>query len=90
MPRMGNYKLYDKPYPTIVDLIKGKNYDYVSYRLNFKGEYEFSGCFKVEKGEIIPLDGDTYDKYEEVIASEEWNMPEEGIIHGLSVVCECD
>lgn len=23
MPRMGNYKLYDKPYPTIVDLIKG-------------------------------------------------------------------
>lgn len=21
---------------------------------------------------------------------EEWNMPEEGIIHGLSVVCECD
>lgn len=80
MPRMGNYKLYDKPYPTIVDLIKGKNYDYVSYRLSFK----------VEKGEIIPLDGDTYDKYEEVIASEEWNMPEEGIIHGLSVVCECD
>ena len=62
---MSKYKKYNKPYPTIVDLIKGKNYDYVSYRLNFKGEYEFSGCFKVEKGEIIPLDGDTYDKYEE-------------------------
>lgn len=38
----------------------------------------------------IPLDGDIYGEYEEGIASEEWSMPEEGIIHGLSVVCECD
>lgn len=87
---MSKYKKYNKPYPTIGDLIKDKDYDYVSYRLNFKGEYEFAGCFKVEKGEIITLDGDTYGKYEEVIESEEWNIPEEGIIHGLSVVCECD
>ena len=85
---MAEYKKYNKPYPTIGDLIKDKDYDYVSYRLNFKGEDEFAGCFKSEKGEIIPLDGDTYDKYEEVIASEEWSIPEEEIIHGLSVVCE--
>lgn len=87
---MSKYKKYNKTYPTIGDLIKDKDYDYVSYRLNFKGEDEFAGCFKVEKGEIIPLDRDIYGEYEEVIASEEWSMPEEGIIHGLSVVCECD
>lgn len=80
---MSKYKKYNKTYPTIGDLIKDKDYDYVSYRLNFKCEDEFAGCFKVEKGEIIPLDGDIYGEYEEVIASEEWNMPEEGIIHGL-------
>lgn len=90
MPRMGNYKLYDKPYPTIGDLIKGKNYDYVSYRLVHESDYEFAGCFKVEEGEIIPLDGDEYYPGEEVVASEEWSMPEEEIYHGLSVVCECE
>lgn len=84
------YTLYDKPYPTIGDLIKGKNYDYVSYRLEHRGEYEFAGCFKVEDGEIIPLDYDTYYPEEEVVASEEWIMPEEGIFNGLSVVCECE
>lgn len=28
-----NYTTYDKPYPTIGDLIKGKDYDCISYRI---------------------------------------------------------
>ena len=31
-----NYTTYDKPYPTIGDLIKGKDYDCISYRVSAK------------------------------------------------------
>lgn len=75
-------KKYTKPYPTIGDIIAGKNFDYVSYRgydekrdsppatgNNIDGE--FCGCFKVADGKIIPLDGDSYYDSEDVIASEE-------------------
>ena len=44
------------------------------------------GCFKVKNGEIIPLDGDSYDDSEPVIATEEWTMPDEGIGEGLTVI----
>ena len=71
--------------------------DYVSYRgYDEKRNYppatgnntdgEFCGCFKVKNGEIIPLDGDSYDDSEPVIATEEWTMPDEGIGEGLTVI----
>ena len=94
-------KKYTKPYPTIGDIIAGKNFDYVSYRgydekRNFppatgnNTDGEFCGCFKVSNGEIIPLDGDFYGDDETVIASEEWTMPDEGIKKGLTVICEME
>lgn len=83
-------KYYYKPYPTIGELIKDKNYDYVSYRVSHK-DYEdgvFAGCFHTENGEIIPDDGDTYYKTEKVIASEEWAEPEAEVKNGLTVIVE--
>lgn len=82
----------NKPYPTIGDLIKDQNYDYVSYRLTMedKNESIFAGCFKAENGKIIPLDGDVYGLDEEVLRYEEWNKPEEGIYKGLTIVVDCD
>lgn len=90
-------KKYAKPYPTIGEIVAGKDYDYVSYRgYDEKRNYppvtgnntdgEFCGCFKVKNGEIIPLDGDSYDDSEPVIATEEWTMPDEGIGEGLTVI----
>lgn len=90
-------KKYTKPYPTIGEIIAGKDYEYVSYRgYDEKRDFppatgnntdgEFCGCFKVKNGEIIPLDGDSYDDSEPVIATEEWTMPDEGIGEGLTVI----
>ena len=41
---------YEKPYPTIEDITKDKNYDYVEYRLFTPALRKdiFAGCFKVE------------------------------------------
>ena len=94
-------KKYAKPYPTIGEIIAGKDYDYVSYRgYDEKRDFppttgnntdgEFCGCFKVVNGEIIPLDGDSYSNKETVIASEEWTMPDEGIEKGLTVIVEME
>ena len=72
---------------TIGDLIKNKDYDYVSYRLTLRdGSDTFAGCFASKDGEIIPLDGDIYDKDEEVLSYEEWYDTEEGIQSGLTVI----
>ena len=72
---------------TIGDLIKNKNYDYVEYRLIIPGDRDiFSGCFKSENGEIVPLDGDSYSKNEEVLRYEEWSNPKKDIKNGLTVV----
>ena len=81
-------KYYTKQYPTIGELIKDKNYDYVSYRVSHE-DYEegvFSGYFHTENGEIISDDGDIYCKSERVIASEEWIQPEAGVTNGLTVI----
>ena len=89
---------YAKPYPTIDEVIAGKNYDYVSYRGYDEKrnsppalpdgtiEGEFCGCFKVANGKIIPLDGDSYDASEPVISSEEWTKPDDGIKKGLTII----
>ena len=72
---------------TIGELIKNKDYDYVSYRLTLRdGSDTFAGCFASKDGEIIPLDGDIYDKDEEVLSYEEWYDTEEGIQSGLTVI----
>ena len=72
---------------TIGDLIKNKDYDYVSYRLTlWDGSDTFAGCFASKGGKIIPLDGDIYDKDEEVLSYEEWAKPEDDINNGLTVV----
>ena len=72
---------------TIGDLIKNKDYDYVSYRLTLpEGDDIFAGCFASKGGEIIPLDGDIYDENEEVLSYEEWSQPENDIKNGLTVV----
>lgn len=72
---------------TIGDLIKNKDYDYVSYRsMLHDGGNVFAGCFASKDGEIISLDGDTYDKNEEVLRYKEWTQPEDGMKNGLTVV----
>ena len=75
---------------TIGELIKEKDYDYVSYHVTLPNETDtlFFGCFKSDNGEIIPLDGDCYYKNEEVISYEEWSKPEDGINNGLTIVVE--
>lgn len=80
----------EKSYPTIGDLIKNKDYDYVEYRVTIPSANEqkdiFAGAFRTESGKIIPLDGDIYDKNKEVIKSEEWSDLENGIKNGLTVI----
>lgn len=77
-------------YPTIGDLIKNKNYDYVEYRINvsFTDEQKdiFAGAFRTESGKIIPLDWGIYDSDNEVIKSEEWSNPEKGIKNGITII----
>lgn len=76
---------------TIGDLIKNKDYDYVSYRLTLRDENDtFAGCFTSKCGKIIPLDGDIYDKDEEVLRYKEWSKPEDGIQNGLTVVVKTE
>ena len=75
---------------TIGDLIKNKDYDYISYRLTLpKGDDTFAGCFASKGGEIISLDGDIYNKNEEVLSYEEWTAPEDDVQNGLTIVVEC-
>lgn len=72
---------------TIGDLIKNKDYDYVSYRITLPdGTDTFFGCFSSKNGNIIPLDGDNYYKSEEVLSYEEWTQPEDNIENGLTII----
>lgn len=76
---------------TIGDLIKNKDYDYVSYRLTLPNDSDtFAGCFASKGGEIISLDGDIYDKDEEVLSYEEWTAPEDDIQNGLTIVVKTE
>lgn len=96
-------KKYKEPYPTIRDIIKGKNYDYVSYRMRFEKEkYEkrlpdyyfaegmFAGVFAVNNGEIVSLDNDTYYENEDVLESEEWVLLSDNLENpnGLTIIVE--
>lgn len=84
---------------TIKDLIKNKDYDYISWRVRLPLVYkntpgydagEFFGCCKSEGGKLIPLDGDIYDEDEVVLTYEEWSDPEEGVYNGLTVVVDTE
>lgn len=92
---------YTKPYPTIGDIIDAArhDFDYVSYRIpmnrkNFEAsendDGEFAGCFRTKNGIIHPLDGDSYSRDEPVLASEEWDSPEDGISNGLTVIIDVE
>lgn len=84
----------EKSYPTIGDLIKNKDYDYVEYRVTIPSADEqkdvFAGAFRTESGKIIALDGGIYDQNKEVIKSEEWSNPEKGIKNGLTITVNGD
>lgn len=80
---------------TVGDLIKNKDYDYISWRILLPKFYDvediFIGCCKSVGGKLISLDDDTiYDEYDEVLRWEEWSKPEKGIENGLTVVVKCD
>ena len=79
---------------TIGDLIKNKDYDYISYRMIIPvvndGESIFAGCFKSEGGKIISLDGDSYSEDEEVVDWSEFTNPSRGVENGLEVVVEAE
>ena len=76
---------------TIGDLIKNKDYDYVSYRLTLpNGNDTFAGCFASKGGEIISLDGDIYSNDEEVLSYEEQSQPEDNIQNGLTIVVKTE
>ena len=74
---------------TIGDLIKNKDYDYISYRLTLPdGDDIFAGQLASKNGEIISLDGDVYSKEEEVLSYEEWSQPEDNIKNGLTIIVQ--
>ena len=92
-----SHNRYKKPYPTIEEIISGKNYDYVDYRIRLnKNNYPklspkywfkegvFAGAFKVVNGEIVPLDYDTYSSKEPVLESEEWLQ--DNVTNGLTII----
>lgn len=76
----------------IRDLIKDKDYDYISWRVTAPAHFEepdiFFGAAKSENGKLIPLDGDNYYEDEVVVRYEEWSKGD--IKNGLTVVTEVE
>ena len=61
----------------IEDLIKKKDYDYISYHLKLSDDKNiFVCCFATKNGKIISLDGDSYSTSEEVLSYKEWSKLE--------------
>ena len=57
----------------------------VCHKKVYKTDYA-NQKIKSKNGEIIPLDGDIYDKDEEVLSYEEWTQPEDDIQNGLTIM----
>lgn len=59
---------------TIGDLIKNKDYDYISYRTVVPGCSGdiFTGIAQSKNGKLISLDGDYYSTDTEIVDYEEW------------------
>lgn len=78
----------------VKDLIKNKDYDYISYRLKMPddkvriyGESIFIGEAASKNGNLISLDGDIiYDEEDVVVEYKEWRKTEENINNGLTVI----
>ena len=77
---------------TVKDLIKNKDYDYISWRItapDWWGEPDmFFGACKSKNGELIPFDHDTYSEDEEVVRYEEWTN--DTFENGLTIVVETE
>lgn len=77
---------------TVYDLIKDKDYDYISWRVTSPPDWDepdmFFGACKSVNGKLIPLDGDTYSGHEVVVRYEEWSNDE--VKNGLTVVEEVE
>ncbi len=79
---------------TVGDLIKNKDYDYISYRMPIPDRLHdkigidsiFIGEAMSKDGKLYDLDGDTYYEDEEIISYEEWSNPDKDIVNGLTVV----
>ena len=76
----------------VKDLIKNKDYDYISWRVTAPPEWTrpdmFFGACQSVKGKLIPLDGDTYSEYEVVVRYEEWS--DDKYKNGLTVVIKAE
>ena len=76
----------------IRDLIKNKDYDYISWRVTAPASFVepdiFFGACKSENGKLIPIDGDSYYDDEVVVSYEEWSNDK--IKRGLTVVVEAE
>ena len=75
---------------TVKDLIKNKDYDYISWRVTLPekaGEGDtFFGATRSENGKLISLDGDSYDEDTDVLSYEEWSSV--SVNNGLTIVYE--
>ena len=76
----------------VYDLIKDKDYDYISWRVTSPPDWDepdmFFGACKSVNGKLIPLDGDIYSEHEVVVRYEEWSNDE--VKNGLTVVVEAE
>ena len=76
----------------VKDLIKDKDYDYISWRTTPPsgwGEASiFLGACKSKNGELISLDGDSYSEDEVVLGYEEWCN--DNTKSGLTVIVEAE
>ena len=79
---------------TVGDLIKNKDYDYISWRIKLPeylgGVESFFGIAKSENGKLISLDDEYYSKDTNIISYSEWSNDTKGIKNGLTIICESD
>ena len=77
---------------TVGDLIKDKDYDYISWRVTLPekmgGGDTFIGHTRSENGKLISLDGDIYSEETEILNYKEWSDEEDGIKNGLTIIYE--
>lgn len=79
---------------TIRELIKNKDYDRIEIRHTFQQVFEkdikslFAGVARSEGGELITMDGDSYNVDETVISYSEFENPDMGVTNGLTVILQ--
>ena len=76
----------------VKDLIKKKDYDYISWRLeppkDWFEEDILAGACKSKDGKLISIDGDSYSENEVVIRYEEWS--DNDFKNGITVVVKAE